>query len=126
MPATTASAAHVAADFIGEAVTEFSNANAHLGVGDSTTAFNAAQTDLQAATNKLRKAMDSTYPQRSSATLTFRSTFASGEANWDWEEIALFNASSGGTMASRKVQDMGTKTAGAVWQVTYTTTISTV
>lgn len=46
----------------GQNLTYFSNAQAALGVGDSTTAEAATQTDLQAATNKLRVAMDASYP----------------------------------------------------------------
>ena len=37
---------------IGGTITAYSNANAYLGVGDSSTAEGASQTDLQAATNK--------------------------------------------------------------------------
>ena len=40
--------------------TAFSNANAYIGVGDSTTAESAAHTDLQAASNKTYKAMAAT------------------------------------------------------------------
>lgn len=109
---------------IGEAVTSFANANAHIGAGDSSTAFAATQTDLQAATNKLRKAMDATYPQRSGNVLTFRSTFATGDANWAWQEWGVFNASSAGVMMSRKVESLGTKTSAQSWQMTVTITIN--
>jgi hypothetical protein len=75
--------------FIGTGVTAFDNSNAYLGVGDSTTAATDTQTDLQAATNKLRKAMDATYPLHTdstgtvgSKTITYRSTFATADANW--------------------------------------------
>src|SRR6187549_1940603 len=98
---------HITQQIIGEAVTPFNNANAYLGVGDSTTAFAASQTDLQAATNKLRKAMDATYPQRSTNVLTLRSTFGSSEANFAWEEFATFNAAAAGVMLQRKVQSLG-------------------
>lgn len=108
---------------IGAGGTVFSNANAHIGVGDSTTAAAAGQTDLQAATNKLRMAMEATYPSRSGQTLTFRSVFGSGDANFDWEEWAIFNASSAGTMLNRKVQSFGTKASGT-WTLTVTVTIS--
>lgn len=109
---------------IGEAVTAFSNANAYIGAGDSTTAFNAGQTDLQATTNKLRKAMDATYPQRSGNVLTFRSTFATGEANWAWQEWAIFNASTAGVMMQRKVESLGTKISTQSWQITATITLN--
>lgn len=108
---------------IGAGGTVFSNANAHLGVGDSTTAAAAGQTDLQAATNKFRQAMEATYPSRSSQTLTFVSAFGSGDANFAWEEWAIFNAASSGTMLNRKVQNFGTKASGT-WTLTVTITIS--
>ncbi len=109
---------------IGGAGTVFSNANAYIGVGDSSTAAAAAQTDLQAATNKLRKAMNATYPQQGSQVLTFQSDFGSSDANFAWNEFAVFNASSGGTMLNRKVSAEGTKTSGQTWRVTITITIS--
>lgn len=109
---------------IGAGGTVYSNANAYIGVGDSTTAASASQTDLQAATNKIRKAMDSTYPSRSSQTLTFRSTYSTSEANFSLQEVAIFNASSAGTMLNRKVTDLGTKTSQSSLQLTVTITIS--
>jgi hypothetical protein len=44
------------------ALSYFNNANAQIGVGDSTVAESYTQTDLQAAVNKSYKAMDATYP----------------------------------------------------------------
>lgn len=108
---------------IGETtVPVFSNANAHLGVGDSTTAFALAQTDLQAASNKLRKAMDATFPTRSGSTLTFKSTFGSSEANFVWAEWGIMNAATAGEMLNRKVEALGTKASGATWVLTATVT----
>lgn len=108
----------------GDAETAFSNANSYLGVGDSSTAAAVGQTDLQAATNKLRKAMNSSYPLDSAPTIDFQSTFGSSEANFAWEEVATFNASSAGDMLNRKVQALGTKSAGATWTLTETITWS--
>lgn len=102
--------------------TFYNNANAHLGVGNGTTAFSAAHTDLQGA-SKTRKAMDATYPTDPPSPAnrwTFRSTFATGDANYAWEEWAVFNASTSGTMLSRKVENLGTKTSAATWQLTVT------
>lgn len=103
--------------------TAYSNANAYLGSGDSSTAFAASQTDLQAATNKLRKAMDSTFPSRASQVMTFKSTFATGDANWVWNEVAIFNAAAAGTMLCRSTGSYGTKTSAASWVLTYTLTV---
>jgi hypothetical protein len=109
---------------IGAAGTPFSNANAYIGVGDSSTAPAASQTDLQAATNKTYKAMDSTFPSRSGQVMTWKSSFASGDANYVWAECALLNGNNPPTakMLSRIAQAMGTKVAGTVWTLTYTVT----
>jgi hypothetical protein len=123
MPLTDAGRNLMAADVIGEAITEFNNANARIGVGDSNTAFAAAQTDLQAAVNKARKAMDATYPQRAVNVLTFRSTFATGEANFTWREWGVFNDPAAGTMLNRKVEDLGAKVNTQTWQFTVTLTV---
>lgn len=97
---------------IGAGGTAFNNANARIGVGDSTTAATVAQTDLQASTNKLRKAMDATFPSRSGTTLSFKSSFGTGEANFAWNEFAVFNAAAAGTMLNRKVESLGVKSSG--------------
>lgn len=113
-----------------QTLTYFNNGNAHLGVGDSTTAAAATQTDLQAVTNKVRKAMDATYPTHTdgtssgSATITFRATFGTSDGNFAWEEWGLFNGSSGGRMLNRKVTSLGTKTSAASWVFTVTVTLS--
>jgi hypothetical protein len=116
---------------IGTSLTAFDNSNAHLGVGDSSTAAADTQTDLVAATNKLRKAMDATYPQHTdstgtagSKTITFRSTFATGDANFTWAEWAVFNAAAAGRMLNRKVEALGTKTSASTWVLTITLTLA--
>lgn len=114
----------------GSALSVFSNANAYIGVGDSTTAEAATQTDLQAAANKLRKAVDATYPTHTdgviagAATVTFKSTFGTTDANFHWEEWGIFNGAAGGRMLNRKVTDLGTKTAASSWAFTITITLA--
>ena len=114
----------------GNSLTYFNNANAALGVGDSTTAEAATQTDLQASTNKQRKAVDSTYPQHTdgttsgAATVTFKATFGTSDANFAWQEWGTFNATSGGRMLNRKVTSLGTKTSAASWAFTVTLTLA--
>ncbi len=110
---------------IGGGGTVYSNANANIGSGDSSTAVSAAHTDLQAATNKLRKVMDATFPSRAGQILTFRSTFATTDANWTWNEMAVFNAAAAGTMLCRAlVASPFTKTAALSVVATYTWTVS--
>ncbi len=113
------------------AVGAFNNANAYIGVGDSTTAAADTQTDLQAAANKLRKPMDATYPQHTDSTsaagaksLTFKSTFGTADANWHWQEWGIFNAAAGGRMLNRKVEDLGTKVSSATWALTVTVSLA--
>jgi hypothetical protein len=114
----------------GQALTFFNNANAHIGVGNSTTAAADTQTDLQGA-SKTRKAMDATYPLHTDTTgtagsksIVFRSTFATGDANYAWEEWGIFNASAAGRMLNRKVEALGTKTAAATWVLTITLSLA--
>jgi hypothetical protein len=123
MALTNAARDLIAQALIGEAFTSFANANARIGVGDSSAAFGAAQTDLQASTNKLRKAMEAAYPTRTGNALTFRSIFGTSEGNFAWNEWGVFNAASAGTMLNRIVASLGTKTSAQSWQFTVTVTV---
>jgi hypothetical protein len=118
MPLTNSGAVGFAAAFVAFVTTPF------LGTGDNTTAFANTQTDLQAPTNKLRKAMDGGYPTRSSGTLTFRSTFSTSEGNYAWNEWGVFDAVSSGNMYGRKAESLGTKTSAQTWQLTATITVA--
>lgn len=105
--------------------TKFDSTNAYIGVGDSTTAAAAGQTDLQAATNKLRKGMDASYPTYgTSQKATWKSTFGTSEANFAWNEWGIFNASSAGTMLNRKVNAFGSKTSAESWALTVDVTLA--
>lgn len=124
MPLTDTGRDHLAADVIGETVTEFNNANAAIGVGDSTQAFAKTDTDLIAATNKLRKGMEAGYPQRTGNQLSFRALFGTTEANFAWQEWGVFNALTGGVMLNRKVESLGTKQNTQSWQLDVTLTVN--
>jgi hypothetical protein len=116
----------------GQTTTFFSNAQAALGVGDATAAAVATQTNLQASTNKLRKAMDATYPVHTpgtvagAATISFRSTFGSTDANFAWQEWGVFNSTTDGTgrMLNRRVESNGTKAGGTTWAMTVSLTLA--
>lgn len=109
----------------GGSETVYNNANAELGVGDSSTAEAATQTDLQAATNKLFKAMDASYPTYgTSQKITFRATFTGSEANFAWNEFSVRNGNTANKNLNRKVSSQGTKTSGQTWQVTLDITLS--
>lgn len=125
MPLTTAGRNFIAAAIINSGPpTFFTNSNAHIGVGDSSTGFAQGQTDLVAGSNKFRKAMESTYPLLSTNVLTFRSVYSTAQANYAWNEFGIFNASSSGTMLSRKVESLGTKADTQSWQFTVDVTIT--
>ena len=120
MGLTTVGINFLAGALMGDEATLFNETNSYLGVGDSTTAFAVGQTDLQAASNKVRKAQEVGYPTRDPGgagdnVLRYRSSFGAAEANFDWEEWGLFNAASAGSMFSRKVVSLGTKSSGSTW-----------
>ena len=122
MPGTNAYRDYLAAATTSGSATAYNNANSYIGVGDGTTAFAATQTDL-VGTSKLRKGMDASYPTTAGNTLTFRATFGTSEANFAWNEWGIFNAASAGTMMTRKVESLGTKTSSQSWQITTTITV---
>lgn len=118
----------------GQELTYFNNAQAAIGVGDSTTAAADTQTELQAGTNHLRKAMDATYPLHTDSDsaagakdIVFRSTFATGDANFAWQEWIIKNSTTAGATGrtlNRKVESLGTKTSAATWVLTITLSLA--
>lgn len=111
---------------VGLGGTAFDAANAYIGVGDSTTAASASQTDLQASSNKFWRAMAASYPLVSAQTVTWQSSFGSSDANYAWQEWGVSAGASGasgdgfttvGTLLNRKVASLGTKVTGT-WTLT--------
>ncbi len=100
----------------------YDNSHAQIGVGDSNTAADATQTDLQAATNKTYKGMESSYPTSSSQKVTFKSSFGSSDANYVWEEWVVKQSTSS-ICLNRKVDSLGTKSSGT-WTLEVTITLS--
>lgn len=112
---------------IGAGGTAFNNASTYIGVGDSTTAAAIGQTDLQAATNKFKRIMDATFPSVAANVVTFRTTYATSEANFSLQEIGIFNggpAFATGTMLNRAVSNLGTKTSASTLVLTVTITVT--
>lgn len=114
------------------AANAWGSTNAFVGVGDSSTAEAATQTDLQAATNHFYKGMNATFPSRSSQTVSFQSDFTTSEANYAWAEWSVAagatSASGSGfligtTNLNRKVASLGTKSTGT-WTLTAQVTFS--
>lgn len=116
---------------LGGTITSFAEANAAIGVGNSTAAEDPTHTNLQ-GTSKFRKAVDLTYPQHTDGTalvnsqVTFRSTFEPDDANFAWDEWGIFNSDvdAAGTMLNRKVENLGTKTSGFTWRLTLVVSIA--
>lgn len=106
-----------------------------IGTGDSTTAFDATHTDLQAAsgsTHRYFMTLDATYPQVSVGVITSRATFGTADGNYAWQEwcwdvtaaTVAAGTTVGTTMLNRKVASLGTKASGASWVFTTTITLS--
>lgn len=113
---------------IGATATPYNAAGAYIAVGNGNTAESAAQTDLQGA-SKQRNGMDATFPSVSGQTASWKSTYATSEANFNWLEVGVQNATGtpDGTtivMLNRKQQDFGTKVSGSTWTMTLSLTIS--
>lgn len=104
--------------------TAYSNANAYLGVGDSTTAESAAQTGLQASTNKTYKPMATSFPSIAGQTITWEAVFGSGDANYSWQEFTVCNSVAGTVALNRKVSNQGTKVSGQTWTLDLAITFS--
>jgi hypothetical protein len=108
----------------GQSANTFTNGTAQVGIGDSSTAANAGQTDLQAATNKTYKAQDASFPSVPSAgAIQFKSTFGSADANYAWNEFVVRHSTSA-ICIDRGVSAMGTKASGTTWVATVTLTIA--
>ena len=101
----------------------FDNAAAQIGVGDSSTAANATQIDLQAAVNKTYKGMEGSYPTSTAQKLTCKSSFGSGDANYVWNEWVVKQSTSAKCL-NRRVESMGTKSSGSTWTLEVTITLS--
>jgi hypothetical protein len=114
----------------------FTSTLGFAGVGNGTTAFAGGQTDLQGA-SKYFKGL-SAGPTPGAGTIAASAQFASGEANYAWEEwcwgrVASGTVTGGSTIAgtgtspvmiNRKVQALGTKVSGAVWTLAATVTLT--
>lgn len=108
----------------GTGATKWDNSNARLGVGNSNTAAAATQTALLGGSTEI-KAMDASYPTYGTTQkATFRSTFASGEGNFAWEEWSIDNGASALKSLNRKVTSLGTKVSGTTWVFTVEISLS--
>jgi len=107
---------------VGDSANHFNNASTQIGVGDSNTAAAPTQTDLQAATNKTYKGMETGYPTSTSQKATFKASFGASEANYTWNEWVVKQATSAKCL-NRKVDALGTKSSGT-WTLEVSITLS--
>jgi len=111
------------------------NTSSRIGVGDGSTAVAGGDTDLSAGaggTHRQFEVMAATYPTVAVGVLTFQSVFATGEANFAWNEwgidIGAPTVAAGttvnATLLNRRVVSLGTKTSASAWTFTVTITLS--
>lgn len=117
-----------------------STTQAAIGVGATNTAFALGNTALAgdgSSTTAWYQTVDAT-PSRVNGVMSAAATFASGNANFAWNEWGWVTATSaitpGATLASisagtevlwnRKVASLGTKVVGAVWTLSSTITLT--
>lgn len=106
----------------GITATAYNAANAQLGVGTSTTAEAATQTNLQ--TSGVWKSMNASFPSVSAQTIQFQSDFGTADANQAWNEWAVRNGATALILLNRKVQALGTKPNTQTWTLTGSVTLS--
>lgn len=108
--------------------TAYSAANARIGISDDSTASVATGSDLDipGGNNEQFNIQESGYPLAGTGQqITFKSAFASGEANWAWNSWCVVNNTSDSTgfMLNRKQESLGTKSSGT-WTLTVIISLS--
>ncbi len=99
----------------GNAVDYYTNALARVGVGNSSTAAMATDTGLIGGSTAF-EAMEATFPLTTTAQrIDLKGSFASGVAEFAWEEFTTDNGSSPNDNLQRLVTPKGTKSAGETW-----------
>ena len=127
---------------IGGGDNPLSHANAIVGVGTSTTAAAITDTALGAdnTSNAYYQQADSSFPTQANGVITTQATFATGNANFAWQEWCLAIGGGGTitagdhlsamtgtapTMLNHKVPgSLGTKGSGAAWVFSTTITLA--
>lgn len=100
---------------IGGGGTAYGNANAWLGVGNSSGSVSAVQTGLSGAAVAYRP-MEGGYPSIANQTTTWRSVFDGANGNFSWQEFTVANGSGNAEEnLNRRVSDQGIKASGTTW-----------
>ena len=93
----------------------YTTADARVGVGSGDAAAVATQTALVGGSTVF-KAMLSAFPKTNTAQrVDFKSSFASGEGEFAWEEFTVDNGVTANDNLLRLVASKGTKSAGEIW-----------
>lgn len=112
------------------------NTATRTGVGNGAGSAAVGDTDLSASAgsaNRWFQVMDATFPSVAAAVITFKSTFASADGNFAWNEWGLdigtptvtsANTVNATLLNHKTSAALGTKTAGASWALTTTITFS--
>ncbi len=125
---------------IGSGAAAFTQSQAILGVGSSSTAFALAQTALQgdgSTTTAWYQGADASSVSQTNGVISAQATISGSNGNFAWNEwcwgIATGTLTAGGTLASvgtspvmlnRKVVSLGTKANGAIWVLQSSITLS--
>ncbi len=80
------------------------------------------ETDL-AGGSKTYKGMEATFPTSATQKATFKSSFGSSDANYEWKEWVVKQSTSSKSI-NRKVSSMGTKASGSTWTLEVTVMLS--
>lgn len=112
------------------------NTSARLGLGNGAGTAAIGDTDLSAAAgsaNRWFNIMDATFPTQSNGVMTFKSTFASADGNFAWNEFGIDigtpTVTSAATVNALLLNHktsiaQGTKTSGQSWAATATITLT--
>lgn len=112
------------------------NTAARIGTGNGVGTAAVGDTDLSASagsTNRWFNVMDATFPTIAAAVATFKSTFASADGNYTWNEWGIdigaptvtAAATVNATLLNHKTSAaLGTKASGSTWAFTVTITFS--
>lgn len=84
----------------------------YVAAGNSSTAFSASQTDLVGTSARVVASS-----ARASNVVTYTATFGTSVANFQWNEVGVANAPAGGTLLTRRVVTLPTKTSSDTWIV---------
>lgn len=133
---TTAGLTRITSLITGAGGTALTNTTARLGTGNGAGGAAIGDTDLGAvagAANRWYQIMDATFPTTAAGVITVKSTFASVDGNYAWNEwgtdIAVAVVASSAVVSATLLNHktgiaQGTKTAGQVWAATGTITLS--